>query len=325
MISIDLGFIVADPGGYHVAEGDHWLDNIEIGVGAWAWGDRWFWGFGGGYVERDVREAFDACLNAGVRLIDTAETYGQGESERLVGKFIGSVSERFYIASKFMPFPWRLGRGVLKRALKNSLERLKLEKVDLYQIHWPIPPVPVETWMDRMVEVHQAGLVDAVGVSNYDRNQTQRAFEELTRQGLKLASNQVEYHLLDRRIEKSGLLKQCQDMGVRIIAYSPLAQGLLTGKYSAQVPPRGVRGSRTPKSVLDKLGGLIAQMRKIGVGHGDRTPAQVALNWVICKGALPIPGAKNQAQAVQNAGALGWRLTEEEIEFLDETADRVSS
>ena len=308
-----------------MAEGEHWLNNIEMGVGAWAWGDRWFWGFGGGYVERDVREAFDASLNAGIRFIDTAETYAQGESERLVGKFIHSVPERCYIASKFMPFPWRLGKGVLKRSLRNSLDRLGLEKVDLYQMHWPIPPIPIESWMDRMAEVHQAGLINSIGVSNYDRNQTQRAFEELTRLGFKLASNQVEYHLLDRRIEKSGLLKQCQEMGVRVIAYSPLAQGLLTGKYSAQVPPLGVRGRRTPKALLDKLQGLIVQMRKIGVAHGDRTPAQVALNWVICKGALPIPGAKKQAQAMQNAGAMGWRLTAEEIELLEDAADRVSA
>ena len=306
-----------------MAEDEHWLNQIEMGVGAWAWGDRWFWGFGGGYQERDVREAFDASLNAGLRFIDTAETYAQGESERLVGKFIHSVSERCYIATKFMPFPWRLGKGVLKRSLRNSLERLGLEKVDLYQMHWPIPPIPIENWMDRMTEMHQAGLVDAIGVSNYDRTQTQKAFEELTRLGFRLASNQVEYHLLDRRIEKSGLLKQCQDLGVRVIAYSPLAQGLLTGKYSAQVPPHGVRGMRTPKTLLDKLQGLIVQMRKIGVAHGDRTPAQVALNWVICKGALPIPGAKNQSQAIQNAGALGWRLTEEEIELLEDAADRV--
>ena len=307
-----------------MTEEDNWLNKIEMGVGAWAWGDRWFWGFGGKYHEKDVQEAFEASLNAGIRLIDTAEAYAQGESERLVGKFVHNSSERFYIATKFMPFPWRLGKGTLKRSLHNSLERLGMEKVDLYQMHWPIPPISIENWMNRMAEVHQAGLVDGIGVSNYDRTQTQRAFEELTRLGIRLASNQVEYHLLDRRIEKSGLLKQCQELGIRVIAYSPLAQGLLTGKYSAQIPPRGVRGSRVTKTTLEKLQGLIAQMRKIGVLHGDKTPAQVALNWVICKGALPIPGAKNQAQAVQNAGALGWRLSEEAIELLDDAADKVS-
>ncbi len=305
-------------------EEEFWLNKIEMGVGAWAWGDRWFWGFGGGYKEKDVEEAFEASLEAGIRMIDTAETYAQGESERLMGKFIHNQPKQVYVASKFMPFPWRLSKGALKRSLKHSLERLGMQKVDLYQMHWPIPPISIENWMNRMAEVHQAGLVDAIGVSNYDQTQTQRAFEELARLGVRLASNQVEYHLLDRRIEKNGLLKQCQEMGIRVIAYSPLAQGLLTGKYSVQLPPQGVRGARVSKSTLEKLSGLISQMRKIGVLHGDRTPAQVALNWVICKGALPIPGAKNQIQAVQNAGAMGWRLSEDEIALLDEAVDRVT-
>ena len=307
-----------------MAEDGSWLSGIEMGVGAWAWGDRWFWGFGGNYQQKDVQEAFQASVDGGIRFIDTAETYAQGESERLVGKFIRLSTEKIYIATKFMPFPWRLGKGVLKKSLKGSLERLGIEKVDLYQMHWPIPPISIETWMSRMAEVYQAGLIDMVGVSNYDRTQTQRAFEELTRLGVKLSANQVEFHLLDRRVEKSGLLKQCQEIGVRVIAYSPLAQGLLTGKYSAQMPPRGVRGNRVSRSTLLKLQGLITQLRKIGVLHGDKTPAQVALNWVICKGALPIPGAKNQGQAVQNAGAMGWRLSQDEVELLDQAADKIS-
>lgn len=316
------------PGGIQVAEqqaSQNWLASIEMGVGAWAWGDRWLWGFGGSYREEDVREAFEASLNNGIRLIDTAESYAQGESERLVGKFIHSVQEKFIIATKFMPYPWRLGKNSLRKALKASLERLNLPAVDLYQMHWPLPPVSIEIWMEAMAEARHAGEVRAIGVSNYDRSQMLQAYEALSRQGIPLASNQVEYHLLDRRIEKNGLLKQCQEMGIRVIAYSPLAQGLLTGKYTPQLPPKGVRGARISKGRLESIQGLIVQMRKIGAMHGDKTPAQVALNWIICKGALPIPGAKNQAQAIQNAGAQGWRLSEDDVALLDDAADQVSA
>jgi aryl-alcohol dehydrogenase-like predicted oxidoreductase len=149
----------------------------------------------------------------------------------------------------------------------------------------------------------------------------QRAFTILSRYDIPLASNQVEYHLLDRTVEKNGLLDRCKEMGVRLIAYSPLAKGLLTGKYSLESPPPGIR-SRQPIARMKNLPGLIALMTEIGQGHNDKTPCQVALNWLICKGALPIPGAKNAKQAGQNAGAIGWRMKPEEVKALDDASDQ---
>lgn len=301
------------------------LEGVTFGVGTWAWGDRLMWGYGIGYAEDDVRQAFNASLAAGIRLFDTAEVYGQGRSESMLGAFLREVEQRpgqvpVLIATKFMPFPWRLSRQSLVRALRGSLRRLGLEQVDLYQIHQPLPPVNVETWMSAMVEAAQAGLTRAVGVSNYDINHTQRAYDALIREGMHLASNQVEYSLLNRKIETGGLLKLCQDLGVRVIAYSPLAMGMLSGKYSPDNMPRGVRAGRYHRRVLQRIAPLIALMKKIGMEHAGKTPAQVALNWVICKGALPIPGAKNHEQAEQNAGALGWRLTDDEVAALDEAS-----
>ena len=165
--------------------------------------------------------------------------------------------------------------------------------------------------------------MDAVGVSNYDRTQMQRAFESLARMGIPLASNQVEYHLLNRKVEKDGLLHQCQELGVRLIAYSPLAQGVLTGKYSPQNPMRGFRERRYNRRLLERIQPLIQKMKQIGQEHGGKTTSQVAINWVICKGALPIPGIKNVRQAEDNLGAVGWQLTEEEVALLDEWSDRV--
>jgi aryl-alcohol dehydrogenase-like predicted oxidoreductase len=202
---------------------------------------------------------------------------------------------------------------------------LERSKVELYQIHWPFPPVRIETWMEALAEAVQDGLAEAVGVSNYDRVQTQRAFESLSRMGVRLASNQVEYHLLNRKVEKNGLLRQCQELGVRLIAYSPLAQGALTGKYSPQSPMRGFRERRYNRRLLERIQPLIQKMRQIGQDHGGKTPSQVAINWVICKGALPIPGIKNVRQAEDNLGAAGWRLTDEEVAILDELSDRVTT
>jgi aryl-alcohol dehydrogenase-like predicted oxidoreductase len=142
----------------------------------------------------------------------------------------------------------------------------------------------------------------------------------LDKHGYPLASNQVEYHLLDRRIERSGLLANCLAGGVRVIAYSPLAKGMLTGKYAPGNPPPGPRG-RKYAPVLKEIQQLVGVLTEIGLAHGAKSPAQVALNWVLCKGALPIPGAKTLAQAQENLGALGWRLTAAEVAALDEASE----
>lgn len=294
-----------------------------LGLGAWAWGDRLVWGYGrGGYTDQDIRLAFDSSIEMGVDFIDTAEVYGSGRSERLLGQFLAETRQKLdhplVVATKFFPYPWRLSRKSLLRALKGSLRRLGLEKVDLYQIHWPWPPIPVETWAEALAEAVQAGLTRAVGVSNYTEEQMRRTYEVLAKRGIPLASNQVQYHLLNRKVEFNGLLKTCQDLGITLIAYSPIAKGILTGKYTPENPPPGVRGRMYTRSQLQALQPLIQSMRKIGEEHGGKTPSQVALNWLICKGAVPIPGAKNVRQASENAGALGWRLSEAEVAYLDE-------
>jgi len=300
------------------------LENVDIGVGTWAWGDRLVWGFGRGYTIEDVHQAFDASIAAGIDLFDTAEVYGQGRSEQLLGEFLKTTNQQVKIATKFMPYPWRLTKGSLTRALKGSLQRLGVAQVDLYQIHQALPPVNVETWMAALTGVVHAGLAREVGVSNYDRSWTQRAYDALAREGIHLASNQVEYSLIHRDVEKNGLLKQCQDLGVRLIAYSPLGMGLLTGKYTPDNPPTGIRGGRYSRRFLESMTPLLTLIKRIGSDHAGKTPAQVALNWVICKGALPIPGAKNLAQAEQNGGAVGWRLTDDEVAALDETSDKLA-
>ena len=297
--------------------------DVQMGVGTWQWGDTLVWQYGSGYAAGEVRAAFDAALAAGLTFFDTAEIYGFGRSERFLGEFIhdpGSANSQVRIATKFFPLPWRVTSGSVPRALRGSLKRLGLAAVDLYQIHWPTPWVKVEGMMAGLADAVAAGLTRAVGVSNYNLEQTERAHAALARRGLPLASNQVHYSLLNREVERNGLLARCAALGITLIAYSPLEMGLLSGKYTPDHPPTGSRARRYRPDYLARIQPVIGRLREMGAAHGDRSPAQVALNWAICKGTIPIPGAKNAEQVRQNAGALGWRLTPEEVAELDQAS-----
>ena len=306
------------------------IEVSALGVGTWQWGDRRYWGYGREYGEADVGAAFRASTDAGVNFFDTAEIYGQGESERLLGQFVRESGAAAVITTKFLPFPWRFRGRSLLDALRRSLRRLQLETIDLYLVHWPMPPRSPEAWAGALADAVEAGLTRAVGVSNYNADKVRRAHEALARRGVALAANQVAFSLLDRKAEREGVLDACRELGVTPIAYSPLAQGMLTGKYSSEKQLPGIRRvSAAVRRAHPKSGRarhfetLIGTMREIGEKHGGKMPAQVALNWVICKGAVPIPGAKNAEQARSNAGALGWRLTDEEVALLDEESARV--
>jgi aryl-alcohol dehydrogenase-like predicted oxidoreductase len=299
------------------------LDNTEMGLGAWSWGDRIFWQYGHGYSDEDIKAAFNTCLGAGVNLIDTAEIYGSGRSEQLLGKFIKQTNQSVLVATKFFPIPYRFTKKSVVRALRGSLERLGLDHVDLYQLHWPSPVMSNDVYVEGLALCVEAGLTGAVGVSNYDSQQMQRAQSILNNHGIPLASNQVEFSLLERRAERNGLLNRCKELDVRLIAYSPLSMGMLTGKYNLETPPTGARG-RKYSALLRKLHPLIALLTEIGQGQGGKTPAQVAINWIICKGGLPIPGAKTAKQAEENVGASGWRLAPEEIQALDAGSEKIT-
>ncbi len=296
-----------------------------LGVGTWAWGDKGVWGMGGydqSLTESTIRDAWDASMEAGVVLFDTAEVYGHGESERIIGRLLAAepgVRDRVVIASKFMPSPWKVNvRAALLSAARGSRERLGVGTIDLYQIHGPVSLRSHDALADALAAAHAEGLVRAVGVSNYSARETRAMDAALRKQDLRLASNQVEFSLLRTMPLRVGLIDCCRELGVVPLAYSPIGQGRLTGKYSAAHPPPGSRSfSAHPMEQVDKV---VEQLRRIGEAHGDRTPSQVALAWLIAKGAVPIPGAKNRSQAEQNAGALGWQMTAEELATLDQAA-----
>ncbi len=279
-----------------------------LGLGTNAWGRA-------GRPKPELQAVFKAALSRGVAIVDTAEVYGAGGSERTVGLFLAGLEgrERPAVLSKFFPFPWRLRKTALVDALRRSMDRLRLAALDIYLIHFPWGPVSIETWVEALADAAEAGLVRAVGVSNYNASQVRRAHAVLSSRGIVLACNEVELSLAHRAAEGNGTLAACRELGVTLVAYRPLALGRLTGGESVQT--HGWR--RLMAAGRQARPSLAETVRQIGLVHGGKTPSQVALNWVLCKGALPIPGATSIPHLQENAGALGWRLTDSEVAALE--------
>jgi aryl-alcohol dehydrogenase-like predicted oxidoreductase len=291
-----------------------------LGVGAMAWSNSRLWGYGDKFKRADVAGAFQASIHAGLTLFDTAEIYGRGYSERVLGELVRAEPLPLYVATKYAPLPTRLSARALTKALDKSLERLGLDHVDLYQIHFPSGWVKIEALMNALADAVDAGKTRYVGVSNYSADQMRRAYDALAKRGVPLVSNQVEYSLIRRGPEVNGVLDACRELDVTLIAYSPLGRGALTGKYRPGASASDMRRfyGQFRSEALKTRRPLIEAMQEIGAAHGDKTPAQVALNWLARQpGVLPIPGAKNEEQARQNAEAINWHMSDKEAERLD--------
>ena len=296
-----------------------------LGVGTWAWGDRATWGMGGydaDLTRVSIQEAWGASLDAGVTLFDTAEVYGGGESERIIGAMLAGDPSRAasaVIASKFLPYPWKLRvRGALPKSLRASLGRLGLPTVDLYQIHGPISLRSHAALADALADAHEMGLVKAVGVSNYPRGDPGHG-RSLAQRGMRLATNQIEFSLLRRSPETSGLLDDVQGIGRRadrVLAARP-------GPAHRQVLGAATSARREGTSAVTRWQWSKRSSPSSGESARStegRRRVRSALNWVIAKGAVPIPGAKNRHQAEDNAGALGWSIDDEDLARLDRVA-----
>lgn len=296
----------------------------RIGVGAMTWGDAKGMAryhpakiaYGGADSAAEEAKAFEASIMGHVNLFDTASAYSQGAAEIRLGEL--AKGRDVIIASKFPMSFGRMQAEEFPEALKGSLARLGRASIDLYQHHTP-GRTDIERLMSLMADAVEAGQIRAVGVSNYSAVQMRQAHAALAKRGIPLAANQVQYSLLHRRPEADGVMEACRELGVILIAYSPLAMGMLSGKYSNGEKARGVRrflpifawgGRQRARPVVDLL-------RRIAERHG-KTPSQVALSWLIANPiVLPIPGAKNGKQAAENAGALGLALSDDEVAELD--------
>jgi len=298
----------------------------RICVGTWQWGSRVVWGYGHGYGEQDVCAVYAEALASGVNFFDTAEIYGWGNSEKLLGGCAANnVSSHPIIATKFTPM-FRWSKGSLEKALRHSLARLKTQKADLYQVHQMDGLKNLPKWMDAMADAHDKGLVGAIGVSNYYPDAMAVAIDSLKKRGLKLATNQMHFSLLFRRHESNGLLRMCRDQKVSFLGYMPFAWGVLTGKFSKDNPPKGfIRHRVANRNLVERSEPLLKLMKDIAWKDKERTVSQVALNWAIAKGAIPIAGIKTLRQGKENFGALKWNLSQSEVAELDAAADAVGS
>jgi aryl-alcohol dehydrogenase-like predicted oxidoreductase len=300
----------------------------RLGVGAMTWGDakglarlhpaKTAYGGAEGYEEE--KRALELSLEAGVNLFDTAAMYSIGAAELRLGEL--ARGKDVLIATKF-PGGFSFKEEDLPKQLEASLARLGRSSIELYQHHFPVQRLSIPKLMDQLADAVEAGKVRAVGVSNYSVGQMREAHAALAKRGIPLASNQVEYSLLNRKPEVNGVLDACRELGVTLIAQSPMAGGLLTGKYSAQNRPGGFFRRILPqynRRALDAIQPVIKLLREIGEKY-SKSPNQVALRWLIENPVvLPIPGAKNGKQATENAGALSFSLTPEEVERLNQAS-----
>jgi len=300
----------------------------KMGCGTWAWGNRLLWDY---RVEMDesLQAVFDFCVSQGITLFDTGDSYGtgklSGQSEKLLGQFKaayeGEHKEQICLATKLAPYPWRLTRGSMVSAGLASAQRLG--ELDLVQMHWTTAnyfPWQEGPLLDGLADLCDRGIAKGVGLSNYGPKRLQWAHQRLGALGIKVQTLQVQYSLLSTYpVSELNLKSVCDELDIQLIAYSPLALGLLTGKYAKKSDLPGGLRKLALGQILPGAAPLLSCLGAVAAGR-NKTMAQVALNWCIGKGTVPIPGAKNLQQAKQNAGALGWSLESGEMAELEAAA-----
>lgn len=300
-----------------------------IGVGTWSWGNRLLWNY---VPQRDdplLLHTFQACIKAGLTFFDTADSYGtgklQGRSESLLGQGLSRLPpgqrQRVTVATKLAPYPWRLGRHGFCKAAAASRQRLG-RSIDLVQLHWSTAryaPWQETPLLQGLVDQVRLGGAKAVGLSNLGPRRLRHVAGWMADAGVPLRSVQVQFSLLSQQPRQpGGVLETCRELGIQVIAYSPLALGLLTGRYTARHGPSGLRGLLFAR-LLPQLEPLLALMGEMAADHGS-TPAGVAVNWCRAHGTVPIPGLRHPRHVNVMQQALGWMLSTHERQALDQTS-----
>lgn len=307
-----------------------------IGLGSWQFSKRTglsgkYWGMlDDSEISRIVKES----LNHGINWFDTAEVYGWGKSERALSDALrncGKSCDDVIVATKWWPV-FRTARSITS-TIGKRLDALKTNCIDLYQIHNPFSFSSTESEVKAMAELVTEGKIRYVGVSNFSANQMTRAHRELLNHGLGLVSNQVNYSLLNRKIETNGILDAARDLNITIIAHTPLARGLLSGKFHdnpdlirTREGFRKYQGGFKRKG-LEKSYCVIALLRSLATKY-KVSMSQIALNWLINfngKIVVAIPGATSAEQAVSNADSMKFTLSEEDLQNLDEVSSEFKS
>jgi len=285
-----------------------------IGLGTWQFGSE-EWGYGAAYNDVEASKIVARALDLGINVFDTAEIYGGGSSETILGRALSGNRDRAFIASKFFPLI-PLPGTVVAHGLRSK-QRLGIDHIDLYQIHWPHPHAPVSFTMRGMRRLLDLDAIRHVGVSNHSLARWRRAEQAL---GRPVLSNQVQFNLINRRAATT-LVPFARDNDRVVIAYSPLAQGLLSGIYTASNPVAGFRSRNIVNPLssarnLERAKPLFDALREVA-GRHDATPAQVALAWVISHpNVIAIPGARTVEQLELNAAAADLVLTDDDLAHL---------
>jgi len=272
----------------------------------------------------EKNDIIQAAVEGGINWFDTAEMYGFGRSEEGLAaglKTAGMQNGDVVIETKWLPF-LRFARNIPK-TIDNRLRYLGEYNIDVYLIHQPMSFSSPEAEMNAMADLVEAGKIRSAGISNFDADLMRRAHTELQKRGLPLAVNQMEYSLINREIESNGVLDTAKELGVTIVAYTPLGYGLLTGKYHRNPTLLKQAASfrrRMLTRMLEPTRPLVEELEKIGKEY-NATPGQVALNWVIHnqgESVVAIPGATKSEHAKESADAMKFRLTDDELARLDE-------
>ena len=308
-----------------------------IGVGTWAWGNQFLWGYEPERDDEALAATFRRCLEQGLHFFDTADSYGtgrlNGRSEALLGRFaMAAPAEQraqLCIATKLAPFPWRLGRQGYRHAFAASQDRLQ-GQLHRVQLHWSTAryaPWQEGPLLDGLADLVRSGAVASLGVSNVGPQRLRQLHQRLANQGVPLRSLQVQLSLLaPQPVLAGGVAEVCRELNIELIAYSPLALGLLSRSNSQASsssqntaiarPLTGTR-RRLFQQLEPKVQALRQRMTEISAGRPGGLAA-VALNWCRAHGAMPIPGLRSCAQVDATAAALSWQLSREERNSLDQ-------
>lgn len=274
--------------------------------------------------QENMNKIIKAGLDGGINWFDTAEIYGRGRSERGLANALrsaGKKDDEVIVATKWFPI-FRTARNI-PRTISDRLHFLDGYSIDLYMVHQPWGFSPPEAEMEAMADLVRAGKVRSVGVSNFNAEQMRRAHMALQKRGLSLAVNQVQYSLLHRKIETNGVLAAAKELGVTITAWSPLASGLLTGKFhkDPEILKQTPFGRRMQlRREIERSRPLIQALDAIAIKH-EATPAQIALNWLIHfqgETVVAIPGASKVKQAEESAMVMNFKLSDDEMARLDD-------
>lgn len=298
------------------------LPYFKIAIGTWSWGNHLIWDYGLDTEESDLAALVRSAMSEGSRYFFTNESFSDGLGETLLGKLTAAWPNAF-LATKYVPRLWRLGRSDFNAALDRSLKRLNRQALDLYIVDRPVGWMGLRLLAECAAEGFEAGKIRNVGASNFSVDELETFQETLARYGVPLTAAAAEYNLLHRDVEFNGVLDFCKTRNIPFLAESPLAMGLLTGKYLYDPAANGVRRNLMNRYPTERLELLIRILNSIGSEYQGMDATRVALNWVGAKGAIPIAGAKSAAQEEHNRAAFSFTLSDDQIHHLQEfTPDR---